>query len=187
VWFIGTTRYIRFTGTNVSNAVMHYQSTPGGAWHNVLSSLNGEIAVTDPHWGAYPWTLPDDASTTCRIAIAEYMNQADVALSETFEIRAIDDGDGDGMDDGWEAATFGDTTVADAGSDYDDDGVSDVDEFFSGTDPKVDEGSGAEPSVFSCAAGGGRAPGAWGAALAAIALCLARARRRAAAGVSGSP
>ncbi len=46
------------------------------------------------------------------------------------------DTDQDGMGDDWEIDTFGDMITAGSTTDYDNDGVSDADEFKAGTDPK---------------------------------------------------
>ncbi|ACL03821.1 protein of unknown function DUF1566 [Desulfatibacillum aliphaticivorans] len=45
------------------------------------------------------------------------------------------DGDGDGMDDVWEIQYFGDETSRDGSGDYDNDGLTDLEEFQNGTDP----------------------------------------------------
>lgn len=47
------------------------------------------------------------------------------------------DTDGDGLDDFWGTANFGDLTTADETTDYDDDGVLDIDEYEGDTDPKM--------------------------------------------------
>lgn len=46
------------------------------------------------------------------------------------------DKDADGLNDSWEFANFGDLALADASTDYDNDGVLDADEYLAGTDPK---------------------------------------------------
>lgn len=46
------------------------------------------------------------------------------------------DSDGDGISNAWEYQNFADSTTANGASDFDRDGVSDLREFLSGTDPK---------------------------------------------------
>ncbi|MFQ5965289.1 MAG: RHS repeat-associated core domain-containing protein, partial [Candidatus Scalinduaceae bacterium] len=46
------------------------------------------------------------------------------------------DNDNDGIPDSWEIANFGDLTTADANTDYDGDGLLDIDEYINNTDPK---------------------------------------------------
>ncbi len=53
----------------------------------------------------------------------------------TFNITLIGDRDNDGILDQWEQDFFHGTNVADAVSDFDDDGASDLEEFRAGTDP----------------------------------------------------
>jgi hypothetical protein len=48
----------------------------------------------------------------------------------------ITDTDSDQMDDGWETETFGSLTVADETTDYDWDGILDIDEYYEMLDPK---------------------------------------------------
>jgi hypothetical protein len=45
------------------------------------------------------------------------------------------DNDGDGIEDGWEIASFGNLTAANEFSDWDHDGFSDYSEYIAGTDP----------------------------------------------------
>jgi hypothetical protein len=52
--------------------------------------------------------------------------------------HVIVDSDGDGIDDGWEMAIFGDLTTANATSDFDRDGYSDLQEYLNITDGLFD-------------------------------------------------
>ncbi len=54
----------------------------------------------------------------------------------TVKVNSATDTDGDGMDDAWEIANFGDLSRNGLG-DFDGDGISDLDEFLNGTDPSV--------------------------------------------------
>jgi len=60
-------------------------------------------------------------------------NTSHYVKSERMEIT---DTDGDGMDDAWEIARFGDTTQTGHGVDSDGDGATDLDEYLAGTDPR---------------------------------------------------
>ena len=171
VWYVGTTRRIVWDTTLDDCAI--YYNVDGGAWQ----SVNASIDVTSPHWLDLPWLVPDAPSTACRILISGYFGESPTE-SGVFEIRAVTDADGDGMDDGWETAHFGDTS-RDGADDADGDGLTDLDEFMNGTDPGVADASDGvlDTVAFSCAAGAGA--GAWPAALllCLLAATLARAAR----------
>ena len=54
---------------------------------------------------------------------------------QTDTIAAGADTDGDGIADAWERVEFGDLTTANATSDNDHDGMTDLQEYLAGTDP----------------------------------------------------
>lgn len=56
-----------------------------------------------------------------------------ITLSDSL---AMVDSDGDGIDDGWEIANFGDLTTANATSDFSGNGVNDLTEYLFGTNPR---------------------------------------------------
>jgi hypothetical protein len=64
------------------------------------------------------------------LAAGDYNDKRDVFVLNLGGV----DADGDGMDDDWEVAYFGNTS-RDGSGDYDGDGVSDLQEFLAGTDP----------------------------------------------------
>ena len=57
------------------------------------------------------------------------------------EINLLDS-DGDGLDDDWEIANFGDLTSSDGTGDPDSDGLTDLEEFQNGTDPNNGDSDG---------------------------------------------
>ncbi len=78
-----------------------------------------------------------------------------VALVQTDAILPGADADHDGIPDAWELANFGNLITANAAGDYDGDGLSDLNEYIAGTDPK-DPGSNLR--ITSCVAGSGGSP-----------------------------
>ena len=95
-----------------------------------------------PGQGAYPgapfWG-PDDVTLLFRSLTVDspaHLHQANPPLlAFALPPSLTSDLDGDGMDDAWEWKWFGDQART-GGDDWDQDGLSDRDEFLAGTDPK---------------------------------------------------
>lgn len=123
-------------------------------------------------------------------------NPSSATVTIVDDDGSVNDSDGDGMDDDWELAWWGDLSQVGSG-DYDHDGLTNAAEFAAGTDPTDpdtdkdgstdgDEVAGGsdplDPASFvtggSSGGGGGCAPGAAGAAAAALFAGLAFALRR---------
>jgi hypothetical protein len=64
-----------------------------------------------------------------------WINLGEFSLSVATSIAPAIDSDGDGIGDWWETVYFGDYGVASATSDYDGDGMSDLEEYRADTDP----------------------------------------------------
>ncbi len=60
----------------------------------------------------------------------------DLARTDAVLAIAQPDNDGDTLPDSWERAMFSSTAIATGASDFDRDGLSDLGEYFAGTDPK---------------------------------------------------
>src|SRR3990172_560750 len=58
------------------------------------------------------------------------------SVSSVYEIATEPDTDGDGIPDPWEISQFGNLTTAGTDTDYDGDGLLDIDEYRNNTDPK---------------------------------------------------
>jgi hypothetical protein len=136
VWYVGTTPRIEWTTVGVGNAVI-YCSTSGGAGN--WSQVTGSVLDTSPDWGSYPWTIGQEAvgqvtpSANCVVNVRDYFGFPSVN-SNVFEVKAVDDGDGDGMADTWESDYFSDTLES-AGGDADGDLYTNLEEFMGVTDP----------------------------------------------------
>jgi hypothetical protein len=163
-WYVGTTRTISWTAINLDAVAIFYSTNDGGFWNIV----DDAIMATESEWGAYPWTVPDEASPDCVVKVQGYLGEVPTQ-SGTFTISAVTDNDGDGMDDDWENATFGDMSH-DETTNADGDGATDYEEFMAGTDPLVNEGGSLGSDDSGCSAGSGSASGS-----AAFTLLLAAA------------
>jgi hypothetical protein len=139
--------------------VIEYSVNGGLSWLVVEAA---GIFEGQDDWGDYPWVIPDEQSTNCLIQVRGYLGEVPTQ-SGTFTIRAVADGDGDGMDDGWERNHFGDL-LQDETTNADGDALTDYQEFMAGTDPLVQDsrrislgltctpGSGGRPAASAFAA-----------------------------------
>ncbi len=77
-------------------------------------------------------------------------NQA--VLSDQLAIQFVADIDNDGIPDPWEISNFGDLTTADGTTDFEGDGMLDIDEFINKTNPKVadTDGDGVNDPIDNC-------------------------------------
>ncbi|GAA5496106.1 hypothetical protein Rhal01_02287 [Rubritalea halochordaticola] len=84
-----------------------------------------------------------EITTTANVEVGQHVLTVSVtdsgvpALADTATITinvVTADSDSDGLDDGWEVATFGSTTLQTGGDDYDGDGLSNAAEVAAGTD-----------------------------------------------------
>ena len=128
-------------------------STPGGTFAATASATTsvgiiGSYQWTSPqmiadvqNWLNNPatnfgWLLKDDESAfpAKRFISAEGTAGSRPALVVTYE-TAPADSDGDGLPDNWENSRFGNLTTANATTDFDGDGSSDLSEYLAGSSP----------------------------------------------------
>ena len=129
-------------------------STPGGTFAATASATTSVGVVGSYQWTSpqmiadvqnwvnnpatnFGWLLKDDESAfpAKRFVSAENtVVGSRPALVVTYETAAADS-DGDGLPDNWELANFGNLTTANATSDFDGDGTSDLSEYLAGTSP----------------------------------------------------
>ncbi|MFO7716587.1 hypothetical protein [Desulfosarcina sp.] len=96
----------------------------------------------------FEWTPAVGQAGTYPVAFKAF----DGVLADTrqvqFSIRSIHDSDGDGINDAWEMAYFG-SLDRDGGGDFDGDGISDLDEFLTGSDPTAADHAPSMPVIVS--------------------------------------
>ena len=88
------------------------------------------------------WEITNFGNLTTATATSDYDHDGIPDLQEFIgdtdpKTVNIADIDGDGINDAWEITNFRNLTTADATSDHDNDGRSDLAEFLNGTDPKI--------------------------------------------------
>jgi Tol biopolymer transport system component len=127
----------RSFATNVTSGAA---STPPNLF--VYDRFTGSNSVLTINGGGSPWTswmarpmISPDASKVAFLAWASLTDGDINRVSDVFATVVLPvDADGDGMDDSWERHYFG-TTARDGNADFDHDGVSDLTEFRTGTNP----------------------------------------------------
>jgi hypothetical protein len=133
------------TGTSSSSAVTVQiaatETPPAGVQTLIRYTTDG----SDPVWtspgfsgASGSFSLPRSATVKARVFLDPYTSSA-VASSQYW----VNDGDQDGLDDAWEVANgFSPTNPADGGLDADGDGLTNVQEFQLGTNPRAVDSNG---------------------------------------------
>ena len=115
------------------SAYVLQESTPiNGAFHNSFAGLNDAWAAGRRRWNGGEVDYFKGYLDEVRISAAALPSSQFLAGSES----SIVDSDGDGMDDNWELANFGNPPLAEtAAGDFDKDGTSNLVEYLLGLDP----------------------------------------------------
>ncbi len=158
---IGAPFYARIfydVGTT-ANGLFQPSSTTGGT--KLYRDMTTDLQNTQRHWDAYAkvpylynpvskiWSSYDDPQAMHEKALYSlnggyggvyfWRNGGDTndrqLLTTISDSLSKVDSDDDGIDDAWETSNFGDLTTAHATSDNDGDGMTDLDEFASNTNP----------------------------------------------------
>lgn len=141
----GDGRWVVFE-SDASNLVPYVQGSPGQIWIRDLDT--GLMALVshrlgDGRPGDLPSALPQistDGSTVLFVSFADDLVPFDNnGTSDVFRAMIPDpstfDGNGNGLPDAWELKYFGNLNQT-ANGDFDGDGISNLDEYQSGTDPR---------------------------------------------------
>ena len=95
-------------------------------WINFEATGDPKVDLLTGNLSGYAWS-----------ANLGWINLGDLTFNvRTDTIRRGVDSNGNGIADAWEILNFGNLTTATAISDFDKDGISDLQEYFDGTDPK---------------------------------------------------
>ena len=108
----------------------------GDGWYGEQTLVSITANAAPPNFVFDRWT-GDSQFLTSATAASTYalIPTQDIRISATYKLSAAVDADSDSLLDSWEMTNFGNTTAANATTDTDRDGISDLDEFLAGTDP----------------------------------------------------
>ncbi len=131
-----------------------------GVNRDATGNLSGHAYGANIGWINFGWATPDDprrprtdllTGRFLGFAYSANLGWIDLgAVGLRQDIVNFPDTDSDGIPDPWEGAHFGNLATAGALTDFDHDGVSDLDEYRAGTDPRnVDSPAPARPSTVS--------------------------------------
>ena len=81
---VGTTFNITWDSVITDDVKIQLTTDDGTSWTTITDSVDSSN-TTD--WENFPWLVPDQPSTTCRIRVSDYNAPATFDESETFEIR----------------------------------------------------------------------------------------------------
>jgi subtilisin family serine protease len=130
----GATVQLSGSGTDVDGTVVGYSWTqvsgPGVTINNNNSQTAGFVA-------------PSVASSTTLVFRLTVTDDTGLTGSDTVNVTVLDsetDNDADGLPDGWEIQYFGDTTSQNGNGDPDGDGLTNLEEYQSGSNPTVADG-----------------------------------------------
>jgi Ca2+-binding RTX toxin-like protein len=129
---------VRASDPNGSIPTLSVEGLPSGATFN--DSGNGR--------GTFNWLPLVGQAGRYVVAFKATDGLLTTSLPVGIQVFRQGDSDGDGMDDDWEVEHFG-TLDRDGTGDFDGDGVLDLDEFISRTDPKVADATPLPPQLLN--------------------------------------
>ena len=139
---------VAFTGETMSFAV-NVVDPDGDPLTFLWDKLPAELSVTPLNTSQlnFNW-IPNQAQVgRYQIPITISDGQHQITQSVFIDVRSSSDRDGDGMPDKWEIKHFGDLTHSVVG-DFDKDGINNLDEFLTGSNPVIPDGP-AAPKIIT--------------------------------------
>jgi hypothetical protein len=139
--------WIDFGDGTPTNGIQYQNDSAAdcGVNHDGRGNLSGYAYGANIGWINFGWASPGDVNrprvnllTGAFSGYAYSANMGWINLGTgylTTDSMSIIDADGDGIADAWEMSYFGNLTTATATSDFDKDGVTDKNEYISGTAP----------------------------------------------------
>lgn len=141
----GNTGWVSFGNGSPSNGHTYTNTgTDFGVNHDGEGNLSGYAYSANTGWIVFEWTGSNIYKPQIDLLTGDFSGYAYsgnlgwlsfVTGRITTASMALLDDDSDGMADGWEKKVFGNTTTADATTDADADGNTDVNEYIAGTNP----------------------------------------------------
>ncbi|MCE1189697.1 MAG: DUF5689 domain-containing protein [Ignavibacteria bacterium] len=82
-WQVGSSQNITWSSAGVTNVKLEYSTDNGSTWSTIVTS-------TPASTGSYAWTVPNTASTQCKVRVSNVDNSALNSVSaNTFTISAV--------------------------------------------------------------------------------------------------
>jgi hypothetical protein len=110
--------------------------------------VGASVSPSAPGRAIFSWTPTAAQTGTYPITFRASDGVFSSTRTPKIRVNSTTDTDGDGMDDAWEIAHFGNLD-RDGTGDFDGDGISDLDEFLAGTDPTRSPMAPSEPVVIA--------------------------------------
>jgi hypothetical protein len=77
---VGSTHNIVWTSSYVSNVKLEYSADNGSTWNNIIASKSASAL-------SYPWSVPSNPSTQCKVRISDVVNSTVLGESPVFSIK----------------------------------------------------------------------------------------------------
>jgi len=145
--FDGVTVTLTGTATDADGTVTQYQ------WTQLSGPL---VSISGASGASASFVAPDVSGTSVLEFQLDVTDNTDLTGSDMVSVVVQDpdvDGDADGLADGWEYQYFGGATSQSGAGDPDGDGITNLQEFQSGSNPTVADGAPGAVSSVSAKAG----------------------------------
>lgn len=83
----GSTHFITWQSVATGDVNLYYSTNDGETWHKI--NTTGAIQSTQDVWENYPWTVPNEPTTTALVKVSDYGDDATYSQSGAFTIVSV--------------------------------------------------------------------------------------------------